>query len=207
MSENKVERMHGDVKEHTHAGYEYWHPAARVHAESSRDKLPAGHVLSKKPLAEKLMDLVEVTPIQKMGIGASLEIGAVQSLMEGLLYHRTVASTLIGEDNTTGGGNFYAAWEPNHSNHSSKVHQYLIKVRGDDLYVGYFPWDGRKPRLYGIHHRKQDIIKFLHKTNDPLLQVPELTQLTELNIPNITFELVDHSSPIGAHVTISHNQN
>ena len=25
------ERMHGDVKEHKHAGYDYWHPVSRVH--------------------------------------------------------------------------------------------------------------------------------------------------------------------------------
>ncbi len=25
------ERMHGDVKEHKHAGYDYWHPASRIH--------------------------------------------------------------------------------------------------------------------------------------------------------------------------------
>jgi small subunit ribosomal protein S3 len=25
------ERVHGDVKEHKHAGYEYWHPASRMH--------------------------------------------------------------------------------------------------------------------------------------------------------------------------------
>ncbi len=28
---NIEERMHGDVKEHKHAGYEYWHPASRIH--------------------------------------------------------------------------------------------------------------------------------------------------------------------------------
>lgn len=28
---NIEERMHGDVKEHKHAGYEYWHPASRMH--------------------------------------------------------------------------------------------------------------------------------------------------------------------------------
>jgi small subunit ribosomal protein S3 len=28
---NFEERMHGDVKEHKHAGYEYWHPASRMH--------------------------------------------------------------------------------------------------------------------------------------------------------------------------------
>lgn len=50
----------------------------RMHSESTRDELPQGHVLGKKPLSEKLiLDLVPVTPIQKMNIGASLEIGAV----------------------------------------------------------------------------------------------------------------------------------
>ncbi len=28
---NIEERMHGDVKEHKHTGYEYWHPASRMH--------------------------------------------------------------------------------------------------------------------------------------------------------------------------------
>ncbi len=28
---NSEERMHGDVLEHRHAGYDYWHPASRVH--------------------------------------------------------------------------------------------------------------------------------------------------------------------------------
>ncbi len=28
---NIEERMHGDVMEHKHAGYDYWHPASRVH--------------------------------------------------------------------------------------------------------------------------------------------------------------------------------
>lgn len=28
---NVEERMHGDVKEHKHDGYEYWHPASRMH--------------------------------------------------------------------------------------------------------------------------------------------------------------------------------
>lgn len=28
---NIEERMHGDVREHKHAGYEYWHPASRMH--------------------------------------------------------------------------------------------------------------------------------------------------------------------------------
>ncbi len=28
---NVEERMHGDVKEHKHAEYDYWHPASRVH--------------------------------------------------------------------------------------------------------------------------------------------------------------------------------
>ncbi|GFO98009.1 30S ribosomal protein S3P [groundwater metagenome] len=28
---NLEERMHSDVKEHKHAGYEYWHPASRMH--------------------------------------------------------------------------------------------------------------------------------------------------------------------------------
>ncbi len=28
---NIEERMHGDVKEHKHGGYEYWHPASRMH--------------------------------------------------------------------------------------------------------------------------------------------------------------------------------
>jgi len=208
MNENfkNEERMHGDVKEHIHAGHGYWHPAARVHADITKDKLPVGHVLGRKPLAEKLsFDLVGVTPIQKMEIGKDLEIGAVVSLMEGLKHHRKVASTLITELITEGPGDgkalFYAEWTPNHS---EKVHRYLIVVQGTDVYVGYFPWDGHKPRLYGVHHRRQDVIKFLHKTNDSLLQVPELTLLTELNVPNVRFELTD-PSPIGAHVTISHN--
>ncbi len=28
---NIEERIHGDVKEHKHAGYDYWHPASRMH--------------------------------------------------------------------------------------------------------------------------------------------------------------------------------
>lgn len=28
---NIEERMHGDVKEHKHGGYDYWHPASRMH--------------------------------------------------------------------------------------------------------------------------------------------------------------------------------
>lgn len=30
-SSNIEERMHADVKEHRHSGYEYWHPVARMH--------------------------------------------------------------------------------------------------------------------------------------------------------------------------------
>ncbi|TRZ90428.1 MAG: 30S ribosomal protein S3 [Methanosarcinales archaeon] len=30
-AENIEERIHGDVKEHKHDGYEYWHPASRMH--------------------------------------------------------------------------------------------------------------------------------------------------------------------------------
>jgi hypothetical protein len=191
------ERMHGDVKKHKHAGYDYWHPASRMHAESTRDELPAGYVLSQKPLAEKLvLDLVEVTPIQKMSIGASLEIGAVQSLMEGLKYHRCVGSCLISDWVNENGTLFYAEWSPNHSDHR---HRYLISVVGENVYVGYFPFDGRKPRLYGIYHKKQDVIKFLHRTHDSTLSVPELTLLTELNISNIQFGLVDPS-------TVTHKQ-
>lgn len=191
------ERIHGDTTEHRHEGYDYWHPVTRVHSESTKDQLPVGHVLSKKPLAEKLiLDLVPVTPIQKMEIGKSLEIGAVQSLIEGLEYHRHAASSLIEQsfkDFDSGssahyGSLFYAEWQPNHN---SITHRYLIEVIGEDVYVGYFPYDGRKPRLYGIHHKKMDVIKFLHKTNSPTVQVPELTLLTELNIPNIRFELSD----------------
>jgi hypothetical protein len=213
---NIEERMHGDVKEHKHSEYDYWHTAIRVHAEQSKDQLPAGHVLERKPLSEKLiLDLVEVTPIQKMSIGASLEVGAVQSLMEGLQHHRHAASTLIkaGQTLTSGAQSwvtnqetfalFYAEWNPNHS---EKTHRYLIDIRrGEEVYVGYFPYDGCKPRLYGIYHKKQDVIKFLHRTHDPSLNVPSLTLLTELNIPNIQFCLVD-PSPIGAHTTISHKQ-
>lgn len=195
--------MHGDLKEHKYAGYDYWHPATRVHSESTKDQLPAGHVLSRKPLAEKLiLDLVEVTPIQMMGIGASLEIGAVQSLIEGLQCHRYVASTLIGD------GVFYAEWEPNHS---QRTHRYLINIRGEDVYVGYFPYDGRKPRLYGVHHKKQDVVKFLHKTHKSDLQIPELTLLTELNIPNISFvwtgdQRGSETSRDRDRVNISHKQ-
>lgn len=175
------------------------HRARRLHTDSSKDELPVRHVLSKTPpLAEKLiMDLVEVTPTLRKPV----EIGAVVSfMMEGLQHHHEVVSTLITEGPSDGKALFYAEWKPNHS---EKVHRYLIVVRGEFVYVGYFPWDGRKPCLYGIHHKKQDVITLLHKTNDPLLRVPELTLLTEINIPNITFELVD-PSPIGAHVTISH---
>ena len=156
-----------------------------------------GYVLSKKPLAEKLfLDLVEVTPIQKMEIGKSLEIGAVQSLMEGLLHHRCVASTLISDSfkdaDAHYGTLFYAEWKPNHSD---KKHRYLVEISGEDVYVGYFPYDGRKPRLYGIYHKRQDVIKFLHKTHNAELQLPELTLLTELNIPNVSFDL-DESKTI-----------
>jgi len=187
------ERLHGDITEHKHKEYDYWHPATRVHSENTRDQLPAGHVLSKKPLAEKLiLDLVGITPIQKMELGKSLEIGAVVSLTEGLEHHRYAASTILSDsfkdfDNGSSahyGALFYAEWQPNHN---SITHRYLIEVSGEDVYVGYFPWDGRKPRLYGIHHKKQDVIKFLHKTHSATLQLPELTLLTELNIPNISF--------------------
>jgi hypothetical protein len=148
---------------------------------------------NEKTLAEKLvLDLVEVTPIQKMSIGASLEIGAVQSLMEGLQHHRAVGSCLISED-----GVFYAEWTPNHSDHT---HRYLIKVRRKNVYVGYFPYDGRRPRLYGVHHTKQDVVKFLHRTHNPDLVAPELTLLTELNIPNIQVD------PIGIYTKITHKQ-
>jgi hypothetical protein len=40
------ERMHGDVKEHRHAGYDYWHSASRLHNESTSEELPAGHILT-----------------------------------------------------------------------------------------------------------------------------------------------------------------
>ncbi len=194
------EHLHGDITEHKHKEYDYWHPATRVHSENTRDQLPAGHVLSKKPLAEKLiLDLVGITPIQKMELGKSLEIGAVVSLTEGLEHHRYAASTILSDsfkdfDNGSSahyGALFYAEWQPNHN---SITHRYLIEVSGEDVYVGYFPWDGRKPRLYGIHHKKQDVIKFLHKTHSATLQLPELTLLTELNIPNISFHNHDRMS-------------
>jgi hypothetical protein len=201
IEERMFGSVHGDLKEHRHDQYDYWHPATRVHSESTRDQLPVGHV--QKSLAEKLiLDLVEVTPIQKMSIGACLEIGAVQSLMEGLQYHRCVGSCLISDWVKKNSTLFYAEWSPNHSDHT---HRYLVSVVGEDVYVGYFPWDGRKPRLYGVHHKKQDVIKFLHRTHNATLQVPEITLLTELNIPNIQFGLVD-PSPIGVHTTIGHKQ-
>ena len=87
MNEIKEERQHGDVLEHMHNEYDYWHPASRVHTSDNEQEktLPAGYVVSKKPLAEKLiLDLVEVTPIQRMEIGKDLEIGAVISMLEGL---------------------------------------------------------------------------------------------------------------------------
>jgi len=207
------ERMHGDVKEHRHDGYDYWHPATRVHAESTKDELPTGHVLSRKPLAEKLiLDLVGVTPIQKMEIGKDLEIGAVQSLIEGLKHHRYAASTVINDsfkdfDNGSSahyGALFYAEWQPNHND---ITHRYLIEVSGEEVYVGYFPYDGRKPRLYGIHHKKADVVKFLHKTNNTTLQVPELTLLTELNIPNIKIWLETETQNFKPEkMFIQHNQ-
>ncbi|MFH0904523.1 MAG: hypothetical protein V1854_04965 [Methanobacteriota archaeon] len=196
------ERQHGDITEHKHGEYDYWHSASRVHNESTRDELPTSHVLKSIPLAEKLiLDLVGVTPIQKMEIGKSLEIGAVQSLIEGLEHHRYAASTLLEQsfkdfDNGNSahyGALFYAEWQPNHKD---ITHRYLIEVSGEDVFVGYFPYDGRKPRLYGIHHKKMDVIRVLHKTNNSAVHIPELTLLTELNIPNISFCLRTNQTDI-----------
>lgn len=223
------ERMHGDVLEHKHmqGGYDYWHPANRVHKSDEpgeKVELPVGHVLegnsvvlelpqtkekekyvvSKKPqvpLKEKLfLGLVEVTPIQMMEIGASLEIGAVQSLMEGLNCRRYAGSCLLSEhvnfpvsDRYGGGAIFYAEWQPNHND---ITHRYLIAVAGENVYVGYFPHDGRRPRLYGIHHKKMEVIKFLHKTNKISLEVPELTLLTDWNIPNILLRMDDERGSV-----------
>lgn len=43
MNGNEVivteERMHGDVVEHRHDGYTYWHPVARIHADAGEGKL------------------------------------------------------------------------------------------------------------------------------------------------------------------------
>jgi hypothetical protein len=187
------------LTEHKHENYDYWHPITRVHADEPRDRLPPGHVLNKKPLYEKLiLDKVEVTPIQMMGVGASLEIGAVQSLMEGLEHRRYAASSTITFEKG-GYGLFYAEWQPNHA---SITHRYLIQVSGEDVYVGYFPYDGRKPILYGIHHKKMDVVKFLHKTHSADLQVPELTLLTELNVPNVSFESYFADSNLPAHLIL-----
>jgi hypothetical protein len=41
------ERQHGDTLEHRHEGYDYWHPASRVHNESTPEELPVGHILAK----------------------------------------------------------------------------------------------------------------------------------------------------------------
>lgn len=40
------ERQHGDTLEHHHEGYEYWHPASRVHSEQPDGGLPIGHILA-----------------------------------------------------------------------------------------------------------------------------------------------------------------
>jgi len=40
------ERQHGDITEHLHDGYEYWHPITRIHKESNLNDLPADHVLA-----------------------------------------------------------------------------------------------------------------------------------------------------------------
>jgi len=130
--------------------------------------------------------------------------------MEGLLHHRCVASTLISDSfkdaDAHYGTLFYAEWKPNHSD---RTHRYLIEVSGENVYVGYFPYDGRKPKLYGIHHKKQEIVKFLHKTHAEL-QLPELTLLTELNIPNIEFEYSSERTRNGGFTEtrtyISHKQ-
>jgi hypothetical protein len=42
-----IERMHGERLEHCHEGYDYWHPASRVHNESTPEELPVGHILAK----------------------------------------------------------------------------------------------------------------------------------------------------------------
>lgn len=40
------ERQHGDVLEHRHGQYEYWHPVTRMHNESNINELPLGHILT-----------------------------------------------------------------------------------------------------------------------------------------------------------------
>lgn len=43
------ERQHGDVLEHHHEGYDYWHPATRIHSIDMLDgKLPIKHILAKR---------------------------------------------------------------------------------------------------------------------------------------------------------------
>lgn len=41
------ERMHGDLEEHKHDGYEYWHPASRMHTYGT--PLPECHVPNRTP--------------------------------------------------------------------------------------------------------------------------------------------------------------
>lgn len=33
---NLEERMHGDVLEHKHSEYDYWHPASRIHKKEDK---------------------------------------------------------------------------------------------------------------------------------------------------------------------------
>jgi hypothetical protein len=40
------ERQHGDVLEHRHEEYDYWHPTTRVHSEQPDWGLPMGHILA-----------------------------------------------------------------------------------------------------------------------------------------------------------------
>lgn len=40
------ERQHGEIVEHIHDGYEYWHPITRIHKESNLNNLPADHVVA-----------------------------------------------------------------------------------------------------------------------------------------------------------------
>lgn len=51
------ERRHGDMSEHKHDGYDYWHPVSRMHTYGT--PLPEGHVGNKAPDPEVSLEVQE----------------------------------------------------------------------------------------------------------------------------------------------------
>lgn len=64
MSEQYEERMHGDVKEHRHEGYEYWHPVDRKHIKCEEIGLP-GYASEQEALDKLAASIANIVPPSK----------------------------------------------------------------------------------------------------------------------------------------------